>query len=100
MAVVVINHMTTKVGGGNETSDVTVNSDISNNPTRLIPALGESWAHSTTTRLLLMTDSRDSNRLDHHQRRICKLVKSPHKPAGSAAFSISEFGIRGSLPGR
>ena len=90
--------MTTKVGGAVGNSDNNVITESGNNSTRLIPALGESWAHATTTRLLLMSDAvvNDSSQ----QCRICKLVKSPHKPAGTAAFTITEFGIRGAIPGR
>ncbi len=70
------------VGGGDDNS-----SDW-----KLIPALGESWAHATTTRLLLMNDEHRHGQ--NHQRRICKLCKSPHKPSGRALFSITQFGIR------
>jgi len=72
---------------------------------RLIPALGESWAHSTTTRLLLACCDDEQpttgvyGRCDGESgvkeiRRVCRLVKSPHKAAGIAYFSITEFGVR------
>eukprot|EP00814_Leptocylindrus_danicus_P002573 CAMPEP_0116004560 /NCGR_PEP_ID=MMETSP0321-20121206/666_1 /TAXON_ID=163516 /ORGANISM="Leptocylindrus danicus var. danicus, Strain B650" /LENGTH=117 /DNA_ID=CAMNT_0003472867 /DNA_START=179 /DNA_END=532 /DNA_ORIENTATION=+ len=67
---------------------------------RLVPALGESWAHCTTTRLLLShvhlpsngaANSRNNQSL---RTRRCTLVKSPHKPAASADFVVLEVGIR------
>jgi len=97
IAVVVVNQMTTKVSGSSASSETNLSADFS---TSLIPALGESWAHAVTTRLLLSTDTSKSmsNRSVRHQRRICTLVKSPHKPSGTASFSITEFGIRGGIP--
>ena len=94
--------MTTKVGGISGSIENKMHNDIGNNrnASRLIPALGESWAHSTTTRLLLMTDDTAVGKSRNQQCRICKLVKSPHRPAGTAAFTITEFGIRGAIPGR
>jgi RAD51-like protein 2 len=76
VAVVVINQMTTKVGG-RQTDD-----------TRLVPALGESWAHATTTRLIL------SQSPTNPDSRTCTLVKSPHKPIGTEAYAVTEYGIR------
>eukprot|EP00978_Attheya_sp_CCMP212_P002659 scaffold5453_cov58-Attheya_sp.AAC.3 len=76
VAVVVINQMTTKVGG-RQMDD-----------TRLVPALGESWAHATTTRLIL------SQSPTNPDSRTCTLVKSPHKPIGTAAYAVTEYGIR------
>jgi RAD51-like protein 2 len=76
LAVVCINQMTTK---------------ISNNAkTLLVPALGESWAHAVTTRLLL-------SQQQHQQQSnfTCQMVKSPHKPAGIAQFQVLPQGIRG-----
>lgn len=72
VAVVAINQMTTKVGD-NDTS-------------KLVPALGESWGHATTTRVLLSDQGDDIRR--------CTLVKSPHKAAGSAIYRVVECGIR------
>lgn len=74
VAVVCINQMTTKVGD-NDTS-------------KLVPALGESWGHATTTRILLSQAGQDPSI------RRCTLVKSPHKAAGSALYQIRETGIR------
>ena len=74
LAVVAINQMTTKI--------------IANGTSRCVPALGESWAHATTTRLLL-------NHNTNSQERTCHLAKSPHKPAGTANFEVLDVGIRG-----
>jgi RAD51-like protein 2 len=73
VAVVCINQMTTKV---------------ENDSSKLVPALGESWGHATTTRILLSQAGQDSSI------RRCTLVKSPHKAAGSALYQIREAGIR------
>lgn len=104
MAVVVINQMTTKLGGFETTDSGESSKNQMDHNARLVPALGESWAHSVTTRLLLLPlDWREDVSLrsyaesNHPQRRICKLVKSPHKPEGSAIFTITEFGIRGDV---
>ncbi|KAL3815475.1 hypothetical protein ACHAXA_000712 [Cyclostephanos tholiformis] len=90
LAVVAMNHLTTRI-----------EKDDTNNQGRLklVPALGESWAHSITSRLMI----------DHHchfeatssiapcigEMRTCTLVKSPHKPTGTALFTITDKGIRG-----
>ena len=84
IAVVVINQMTTKFRkNASSISDSNLNAD-----SRLTPALGETWAHCTTTRLILSKLSLTS------KVRKCTLVKSPHKPAGTAHFVITEVGIR------
>lgn len=78
VAVVAINQMTTKVGD-NDTS-------------KLVPALGESWGHATTTRILLSQAGQDPSI------RRCTLVKSPHKAAGTALYQVRETGIRDPPP--
>lgn len=99
--------MTTKIGsniGGSAGNDS--NADMFNNNSSVVPALGESWAHSTATRLLLMFDNSLENGNDsggsmygdeygiQGQRRLCKLVKSSHRAAGIASFCVTEFGLR------
>lgn len=79
LAVVAINHMTTRVD---------------RNGSKLIPALGESWAHSVTSRLIV-DYFRGNLSGDMSELRTAKLVKSPHKPCGTAMFMITEKGIRG-----
>ncbi|KAG2454632.1 hypothetical protein HYH02_000473 [Chlamydomonas schloesseri] len=77
VAVVLMNQVTTKVleGGGS----------------KLVPALGESWGHAASTRVML-TWGPDNER--HAQ-----LVKSPHLPPGDAAYAVTSDGVRG-LPRR
>eukprot|EP00804_Cyclotella_cryptica_P021960 CCRYP_000904-RA/>CCRYP_000904-RA protein AED:0.26 eAED:0.26 QI:0/-1/0/1/-1/1/1/0/360 len=89
LAVVAMNHVTTKMD----------KDDATGSGTKLVPSLGESWAHSVTSRLMI----------DHYRRvnadalytegmeelRVCTLVKSPHKPPGTALFTITDKGIRG-----
>lgn len=75
LAVVCINQMTTK---------------IVSQKTHLVPALGESWAHAVTTRLLLSRQQQSSFS--------CKIVKSPHRPSGTAHFQVLRQGIRGLAP--
>lgn len=76
VAVVVTNQMTTKIGAQGES--------------KYVPALGESWAHATTTRLLLSS----ANHTDDPSVRQCTLIKSPHKATGTAIFQVRECGIR------
>jgi hypothetical protein len=69
---------------------------------KLIPALGASFAHSTTTRILVMQDPMESIHTSPTMngictkipRRVCKLIKSPHKPVALAYFYITDQGIR------
>lgn len=96
LAVVVINQMTTKIGRNNTGTSV-------------VPALGESWAHATATRLLLSKEERfltetsnDDDETENLSRRrelrTCSLIKSSHKPTGKASYRILEDGIR-DVPG-
>lgn len=81
LAVVCINQMTTKLNNQKST-------------TSLIPALGESWAHAVTTRLLLKQQQQYSHQ-ESSDLRTCTLIKSPHRPAGTAQFRVLQQGIRG-----
>jgi RAD51-like protein 2 len=76
VAVVVVNQMTTKIGAQGEF--------------KYVPALGESWAHATTTRLLLSS----ATHADDPSVRQCTLLKSPHKATGTALFQVRECGVR------
>jgi RAD51-like protein 2 len=73
LAVVVVNQMTTKITG---------------NSSQVVPALGESWAHAVTTRLILEQQQPLS------PVRTCRLVKSPHKPCSVAFYQVRDSGIR------
>ncbi|CAB9525025.1 and recombination protein RadA [Seminavis robusta] len=79
LAVIVINQMTTKVATTANTTDT---------ESVLVPALGESWAHATTTRLLIASETNNNNN------RTCTLTKSPNRPSGVSTFKILEAGIR------
>lgn len=119
VAVVAINQMTTKLGDGGRRAAPS-SSSLS---TKIVPALGESWAHATATRLLLSHerscgerenedegDSYDDDDKDlankrqggtdnrRVQHRICTLVKSTNRPSGTARFRILEIGIRDPPP--
>jgi RAD51-like protein 2 len=88
IAVVAMNHMTTRVD----------RKDPNGPGTKLVPALGESWAHSVTSRLIV-DFYRCSNpgiplTSDLKELRTCRLVKSPHKPPGTALVVITDKGIR------
>jgi len=91
-----MNHLTTRI-----------EKDDSNNMggTKLVPALGESWAHSITSRLMIdhyrhfhNTGTSSSATRGMEEVRTCTLVKSPHKPNGTALFMITDKGIRGVPP--
>jgi RAD51-like protein 2 len=98
LCVLVINQMTTKIGSNLSYGHNDNRTDSLGSP--VVPALGESWAHATTTRILLAFDDMESNYYigdelgSKGQRRICKLIKSPHKAAGMASFMVTEFGLR------
>jgi RAD51-like protein 2 len=104
VAVVAINHMTTKFMGDStaaSSSDTATSGTNSNGDftSMCVPALGESWAHATTTRLLLSSSSPTPPVPTDPKKgvaaiRMCTLVKSPHRPAGTALFQIVKNGIR------
>lgn len=108
LAIVAVNQMTTKFTKDdvmiNENDPNHVNSNVcrdsSTTPrTKLIPALGESWAHAVTSRLILnksMSYSNSNDTEEHQQYRICSLTKSPRLPSGEAHLLITNAGIRGS----
>jgi RecA/RadA recombinase len=84
----------------------TTNTTTATTSSVLVPALGESWAHAMTTRLWLsfVSDSNPqrsrisgSGGSGDGKRRLCRLVKSPHKPEGTAVFTITKYGIRGDV---
>jgi RAD51-like protein 2 len=72
LAILIVNQMTTKINA--------------NGGSRLVPALGESWAHATTTRLLLQQENNKTY--------TCRLIKSPNKAQGTATYTIANVGIR------
>lgn len=79
VAVVVTNHVTTKIDIDEQGSKVG----------RVVPALGDHWAHCITNRVILEMDS-DGNR-------IATLSKSLSRPYESIMYSVNEVGIRDSV---
>uniref|UniRef100_A0A8C9VTG1 DNA repair protein RAD51 homolog 3 n=1 Tax=Scleropages formosus TaxID=113540 RepID=A0A8C9VTG1_SCLFO len=65
IAVVLTNQMTTKVGNGQS---------------KLVPALGESWGHAATQRLILHWEG---------QQRLASLYKSPSHPEATVPYQIT-----------
>jgi RecA/RadA recombinase len=93
LAVLALNHLTNKID-----KDSTGAGGM-----KLVPALGESWAHSVTSRLMIDFYHRHvPNGASHGgamgEVRTCSLIKSPHKPNGTALFMITDKGIRGLPP--
>lgn len=72
LAVVMTNHVTTRVMGEGKS--------------RLVPALGDSWAHAATNRVLCYWQL---------AKRHAYVFKSPFLPAAGAEYTVSSDGIRG-----
>ncbi|KAJ7308835.1 hypothetical protein JRQ81_008105 [Phrynocephalus forsythii] len=70
LAVVLTNQMTTR---------------IEERHSALVPALGESWAHAATVRIILHWDSKQ---------RLATLYKSPTRKESTVPFSITSHGFR------
>eukprot|EP01083_Nonionella_stella_P061194 159524_1 len=73
IAVVLMNQVTTKISQGDKSSSI-------------VPALGETWAHACTTRVMLEWDNTT---------RVARLLKSPCLRDGRAPFKIGKSGVRG-----
>ncbi|KAK3241179.1 hypothetical protein CYMTET_49033 [Cymbomonas tetramitiformis] len=71
LAVVTTNQVTTRVGPGGEAT--------------LVPALGESFAHSCTARCILHWQGGE---------RVAHLIKSPRLPEGHARYTVAHGGIQ------
>ena len=82
LAAVAMNQMTTKMTKSGTTTATSSSS-------HLVPALGESWAHAVTTRLILSSPSQQQQ-----QQRTCALVKSPRLASGVAHYQILDCGVR------
>jgi RAD51-like protein 2 len=83
--VVLINQVTTKVTERTQGSAMLGDRDSNN---QLIPALGESWGHACTNRVILYW--RDGQRYAH-------LHKCPSQESKTVPFAVLSDGIR-SLP--
>lgn len=66
---------------------VTINQMTTNTAGNVVPALGASWAHAVTNRIVLDTTN------DHCQR-TAQLTKAARFPPGTAPFLVTEAGIR------
>jgi RAD51-like protein 2 len=87
VAVVVTNQMTTRLGpadGGEGATD--------GGGSRLVPALGESWAHVCTNRVILRWEDGGA------AARVAQLVKSPSLKPGEARYAVTPEGVRGYRP--
>ena len=85
VAVVVTNHVTTRLGSGDKSnSSSSSSSGSSGNSTQayLAPALGESWSHAATNRVELFWDQ---------TRRTARLTKSPSLSLRSVRVDIFIF---------
>ena len=89
LAVLALNHLTNKLDKDSKGAG----------GMKLVPALGESWAHSVTSRLIVDFYHSHASESSIGEVRTCSLVKSPHKPNGKVLFMITDKGIRG-LPQR
>jgi RAD51-like protein 2 len=78
LAVVSINHITTRVSSGGAPGSGSVS--------RIVPALGEQWSHCIANRVMMFWQQ---SRI-----RTACLVKSPSRPQGVAQFTINKKGIR------
>jgi RAD51-like protein 2 len=72
LAVVLMNQVTTKLERGKRAE--------------LVPALGETWGHSATNRIML---------LEHRGVRWARLVKSPNMAKAEACYIVTEQGLAG-----
>ena len=72
LAIVLMNQVTTKIGAGG-------------GGTRLVPALGDSWAHAATSRIILYWQGSVRNAF---------IYKSPTQPAAVAEYGVTGDGIR------
>ena len=75
LAVVHINQVTTKIQEGQES--------------KLIPALGDSWGHAASTRVILYWDK---------DQRFAHVFKSPCMSPSTVPFLICQDGVRGIRP--
>ncbi|XP_069827320.1 DNA repair protein RAD51 homolog 3 isoform X2 [Dendropsophus ebraccatus] len=70
LAVVITNQMTTRIGS---------------NESQLVPALGESWGHASTNRIILQWE---------RSQRLAALYKSPNQKDSTVQFQITQKGFR------
>ena len=88
LAVVAVNQLTTRIAGGERADRGSSGgggggSDVSS----LAPALGESWSHACTNRVLLYWKGRE---------RWARIIKSPSRKQAACRYDIRQSGIRDS----
>ena len=81
LAVVAINQLTTRIAAGGGGGSSGTSSDVSS----LAPALGESWSHACTNRVLLYWKGRE---------RWARIIKSPSRKQAACRYDIRQAGIR------
>jgi len=89
LAVVLINQMTTRIS-----RDI---SSSSSSDSRLAPALGESWSHAVTHRILLTWSNNsviNDQFGDVRSKRCAKLIKSSSRPCVTVLYEINRDGVR------
>lgn len=84
LAVVTINHITTRVTSGASGNNSGSSGGVSTS--RIVPALGEQWSHCVANRVMMFWQQ-------NSVRTAC-LIKSPSRPQGVAQFTINKHGIR------
>lgn len=82
VAVVVMNQVTTKIGPRVENKD----------DSSLTPALGESWSHACTNRVMLYWDD--------HGARHAKILKSPSQKVADVVYYVTGTGVRDDADGK
>ena len=81
-----MNQVTTKLGGGGGGGGPEGGGGAQDAAARLVPALGDSWAHAATHRVILHW---------HEGRRRAFIYKSPTQPAAAAEYTVTREGVRG-----
>lgn len=92
VAVVVLNHVTTKVNrAASNTSDpATTTTTTNEGSTQVVPALGDHWSHCVTNRIMMHWEKT----MDGCIERVARLTKSPSCPCSRATFAVLSKGVR------
>jgi RAD51-like protein 2 len=92
VAVLVVNQMTTagdrELSGASAVAAATWSG--ASGASKLVPALGEAWAHACTSRIIL-----EWSAAGH---RVARLVKSPARPPGVVPYAVVPDGVRSWKP--
>lgn len=89
LAVVAVNQLTTRIAGGTGSTGGSGGSgggsNSSSDVSSLAPALGESWSHACTNRVLLYWKGRE---------RWARIIKSPSRKQAACKYDVRQAGIR------